>query len=449
MEGSEVLGNIYHKAISYGLKKGADQVELFVIEGYSDVVQLEKNAIKASESKSVTGLGVRAYTKKGLGIATTSLIDEDSTKDIVNKAVKLSKLSPPDKLFKTLPGPFEIYPTIDGLSNEGVSNLSADKLTEMAITAIDSALEKHDVVVSGNLTRSHATEIIYNSLGVEVTQNLSSLSGVIFVKAEKEDDIATSWDYQKTRSVKEFDPERIGRTASENAISLLGSKKIKSQELPIILDSRGSLDTLSSIISAGLDAFEVILGTAYFKDRLGEQITNEGITLIDNPLYPGGVGSANFDDEGVPHKELTLIEAGVAKAYFSNSYCANVLGIKNTGHASKGSLSSKPHPDLTQIQISPGSWTVDEIIAETKKGLYLKDSSLEPSSGSPNISVLIDQGFLIENGEISHPLKETMVGTNIFDLLKNINAISKEVVNESGSISPAIRIANAKIAGGE
>ncbi|MCK5045598.1 MAG: TldD/PmbA family protein, partial [Candidatus Heimdallarchaeota archaeon] len=73
----------------------------------------------------------------------------------------------------------------------------------------------------------------------------------------------------------------------------------------------------------------------------------------------------------------------------------------------------------------------------------------EPSSGSPNISVLIDQGFLIENGEISHPLKETMVGTNIFDLLKNINAISKEVVNESGSISPAIRIANAKIAGGE
>ena len=443
------MGDIYHKAINLGLKKGADQVELFVIEGYSDVVQLEKNAIKASESKSITGLGVRAYTKKGLGIATTSLIDDDSIKEIVIKAVKLSKLSPPDKLFKTLPGPFENYPIIEGLSSKGVSNLTADKLTELAINAIDSALEKQEVVVSGNLTRSHATETIYNSLGVEVTQDLSSLSGVIFVKAEKKDDIATSWDYQKTRTIEEFDPEHIGRTASENAISLLGSKKIKSQDLPIILDARSTLDTLSSIISAGLDAFEVILGTAYFKDRLGEQITHEGITLLDNPLYPAGVGSSRFDDEGVPHKELTLIEKGVAKAYFSNSYCANVLGIKNTGHASKGSLSSKPHPDLTQIQIAPGKWSKDEIISETKKGLYLKDSSLEPSSGSPNISVLIDQGFLIEKGEISHPLKETMVGTNIFDLLKNISAISKEVINESGSISPMIRITKAKIAGGQ
>ncbi len=443
------MGNIYHKALALGLRKGADQVELFVIEGYSDVVQIEKNAIKASESKSVTGLGVRAYTKKGLGIATTSLIDAESIKEIVIKAVKLSKLSPPDKLFKTLPGPFENYPTIQGLSNKGVSNLTAAELTELAISAIDSAVEKHEVVVSGNLTRSHATETIYNSLGVEVIQNLSSLSGVIFVKAEKNKDIATSWDYQKTRSLKDFNPEYIGRTASENAISLLGSKKIRSQDLPIILDARSTLDTLSSIISTGLDAFEVILGTAYFKDRLGEQITHEGITLIDNPLYRGGVGSANFDDEGVPHKELTLIEKGVAKAYFSNSYCANVLGIKNTGNASKASLSSKPHPDLTQIQIAPGSWKKDEIISETKKGLYLKDSSLEPSSGSPNISVLIDQGFLIEKGEISHPLKETMVGTNIFNLLKNINAISKEVINESGSISPAIRIAKAKVAGGE
>ena len=89
------------------------------------------------------------------------------------------------------------------------------------------------------------------------------------------------------------------------------------------------------------------------------------------------------------------------------------------------------------------------MIADTKRGIYLKDSALEPSAGSPNISVLIDQGFLIKNGEISHPLKETMVGTNIFDLLANVEAISKELINESGSISPAIKISKATIAGGK
>jgi PmbA protein len=443
------MGNIYHKAIQYGLRKGADQIELYVLEGSSDVVQLEKNAIRAAESKTVTGIGVRAYTKKGLGIATTSLLDSDSIRDIVTKAVKLSKLSPPDKLFKTLPGPFDNYPQINGLSDDKITFITPDKLTEMAIDAIDSAVENNNVYVSGSFNRSNATETIYNSQGIEVTQSLNSLSGVLFVKAERNGDIATSWDYQKTRKADEFNPIKIGKTAAENAISLLGAKKIKSDKLPIILDHRSTLDTLASVVGNGLDAYEVILGTAFFKDRLGEQITHEQITIIDNPLYKDGVGSAIFDDEGVPHSPLTLIDKGVAKAYFSNSYCANVLGIKNTGNASKDSLSSKPHPDLTQIQISPGDWSVDEMIAETKKGLYLKDSSLEPTSGSPNISVLVDQGFMVENGEISHPLKETMVGTTIFKLLKRIDAISKETINESGLISPSIRIKQAKIAGGK
>jgi len=443
------LGNIYEKALQLGLKKGADQIEIYVLKGNTDVVQIEKNAIKAAESKSVTGIGVRAYTKKGLGIATTSIIDPSSIKDIIIKAVKLSKLSPPDKLFKTLPGPFEKYPEIKDLSDKQINELPPDQLTELAIDAIDSSLEKHNVIVSGSFNRSNATEIIYNSLGIEVTQKLNSISGVLFVKAERNGDIATSWDYQKTRKAKEFNPKKIGATAAENAISLLGAKKIKTDKLPIILDTRSTLDTLSSIVGVGLDAYEVILGTAFFKDRLGEQITNEKITIIDNPLYSGGVGSAIFDDEGVPHSKLSLIEDGVAKAYFSNSYCANILGIKNTGHASKGSLSSKPHPDLTQIQINGGDWSTEEIINETKKGLYLKDSSLEPTSGSPNISVLIDQGFMIEKGEIAHPLKETMVGTTIFKLLKKIDAISKETLNESGSISPTIRISEANIAGGK
>ncbi|MFW9922096.1 MAG: TldD/PmbA family protein [Candidatus Thorarchaeota archaeon] len=443
------MDELFQKAIKYGIKKGADQVEIFALEGCIDIVQLEKNAIFASESKSITGIGVRVYTKKGLGIATSSLIEKESIKKIVEIAVKLSKLSPPDKLFSSLPGPFTNYPKIDGLNDKGICELPDEKLPEMASEAIDSALERHKVITSGNFKRTDVNETIHNSMGIEISQRLSSLTGVIFAKAENGNDIATSWDFQKVRNHKEFQPSRIGRTAAENAVSLLGAKKIRSAELPIILDQRSTIDTLSSIIAAGLDAYEVILGTAFFKDRLGEQLTSSEITLIDNPLYPEGVGSAIFDDEGVPHRKITLIENGVAKNYFSNSYCANVLGIENTAHAQKQSLGSKPHPDLTQVQITPGNASLDELIKETKKGLYLKDSALEPSAGSPNISVLIDQGFLIKDGEISHPLKETMIGSNIFELLTNIEAVSKEVINESGAISPAIKISKVSVAGGK
>ncbi|MHA1213368.1 MAG: PmbA/TldA family metallopeptidase [Candidatus Heimdallarchaeota archaeon] len=159
------MGDIYQKAVHYGLKKGADQVEIFILEGFTDVIQLEKNAIKASESKTVTGIGVRAYTNKGLGIATTSLLDQDSINNIVGKAVKLSKLSPPDDLFERLPGPFDTYPEVTGLCDEKICNLPDGQLTEMAIEAIDNALEKHDVIASGNFSRSYAIEKIYNNFG--------------------------------------------------------------------------------------------------------------------------------------------------------------------------------------------------------------------------------------------------------------------------------------------
>ena len=131
--------DLFRKILKYGLKKGADQIEVFILEGSSDIVQLEKNAIFASESKSITGFGVRAYTKKGLGIATSSIIDKESLKEITEKAVKLSKLSPPDNLFATLPGPFTKYPEISGLCDCSINDLPEEEITEMAINSIENA----------------------------------------------------------------------------------------------------------------------------------------------------------------------------------------------------------------------------------------------------------------------------------------------------------------------
>jgi len=242
------MDEFYKKAVKYGLKKKADQVELFVLKGYTDVVQLEKNAIFAAESKTITGIGIRAYTKNGVGMATTSSLDHSAIKGVVSKAVTLSKLSPPDDLFESLPGPFDKYPKLDGLYDDAIENMPDDDLPEMAITAIDCALEKHDVIVMGNFKRLIVSESIYNSMGVETSQSFSSLTGVIFAKAEKKDDIATSWDYQKVRKMDEFSPETIGSEAAKNAVSLLGSKKIKGGELPVILDNIKKIISVKTVI---------------------------------------------------------------------------------------------------------------------------------------------------------------------------------------------------------
>ncbi|MEA2070875.1 MAG: TldD/PmbA family protein [Asgard group archaeon] len=444
------MEQIFQNAIEYGQKKGADQLDLYILEGCSETVQIEKNNIIVSESKSITGIGIRVYTNNSLGMATTSLLTKQAILEAINRAYGLSKASPSDELFDSLPGPYSDYPIIGGLADAETCSLPGDYLTEIAIEAIETALEKHDdIILSGNFKRTYATEKIINNLGISVEQNFSSLSGLLFAKALKNGEVATSWDYQRVRNVKDFSYREIAKNAVENAKSLLGAKKIQSEKLPLILDQRSTIDTIGSILSRGLNAYQVVLGTAFFKDSLGDLIATEQLTVQDNSLYPKGTGSSPFDDEGVPHQKLTLIEDGVAKAYFSDSYSAKILGIENTAHAERGGIGGKPHPGLNQLQIEAGDWTIDEMIAETKKGLYLKDSGLNPSSGTPNISNLIDQGYLIQDGELSHPIKETMVGTTVFHLLKNIEAISKERINESGSISPAIKVSAVPIAGGK
>ncbi|MCF2142289.1 MAG: TldD/PmbA family protein [Candidatus Heimdallarchaeota archaeon] len=438
-----------HEAINFGLKRGADQLEFFILHGNSETVQIEKSAIKASENKSISGMGIRAYTKKGLGIATTTLLTECSLKELTKKAVQLSKIAPPDELFKSLPGPFTAYPKVNGLYDKTITNFPDGHLTDLAIEAIEAGLEKHNVIISGSFEREVVEESIYNSLGVEVNQKATALAGVIYAKAERSGDIATSWDYQRIREAATFNPVEIGSNAAKNAVSLLGAKKVKSGEMAVILDQRSTQDTFLTIFGTGLNAYEVLLKTAFFMDRLGQKITHEQITVHDNPLYPGGSASAIFDDEGVPHQKITLIKKGIAIAYFSNSYTANALNIPNTAHAAKSNLGGIPYPDLNQLQIEAGDWSSEELIRETKKGIYLKDTPLEPTTGSPNISILVDQGFLIEKGEITHPLKETMIGTNVFSLLKNIDAVGKELLNEAGSIAPMIRISKATVSSEE
>ena len=99
-------------------------------------------------------------------------------------------------------------------------------------------------------------------------------------------------------------------------------------------------------------------------------------------------------------------------------------------------------PQLQLIQIDPGTASKDELFAELGTGLYL-ESGLFAMSGT-NISQQVDVGFWVEKGEIKHPVKNTMLGTTVYDVLKDIKLIGKELLIEGGMKSPMILIGSTK-----
>ncbi|MBN1682064.1 TldD/PmbA family protein [Candidatus Bathyarchaeota archaeon] len=437
---------IAKKNVEYGISLGADQVEIQILNQKQTRLEIRKSSLKGGDILETGGAGVRVYVGKSLGLTSTTRINE--LNESVKKAYSLAKGAPEDPYFSSLPIGGK-YRRVRELYDNELANAPFEILVKKMMEGIEEASPNKDYTVSSGLNRSVTEHIIVNSQGVEARTKGTIFSGSIGVKFEKGLDTSIGSEPINGRSLKELETLDAGKKAAEKAKARIGAKKISSGIMDIVLDHKSTLGSLASLLNSGANGLTAALGTAFLTGKIGEKVAEKGITIKDDPFVPGGVASQSFDDEGTPTKKLVLIEKGLFKNYLTDSYSANRLNVENNGHGAKNSLISKPTPTITNVIISPGKWNTEEIIKDTKKGILIEDSGLTLQGASTNISRMVDNGYYIENGEIKHPVKNTMVGITVFDALSNINAISKEIVNLWGSQTPNIRITKVKISSGQ
>ncbi|MHA1910831.1 MAG: TldD/PmbA family protein [Candidatus Kariarchaeaceae archaeon] len=429
--------------------KGIDISEAYIIEGKQMSIQIEESSIVKAINKSSTGVGLRALHSKGVGLASSTQFDDISIDGMINDAVTLAKMATPDPAIVGLAEPVENYPEVDGLYDKELANLGSDALVELAITALNASLAKDETInVSGSVNVSIGKLAIVNSNGISVESPRTSIQMFLSNKITKEnDEVGVGFEYGFGRTISEINAEKIGKVAAEKAFKMLGSKKIESGNYPFLLSERATRQSIGGIISRGISAYEIDQGTAFFSDRLGDEIANSSLSIIDNPLENGGLSSRAFDDEGTPSQKLTLIKEGVLMTYLSDVYTANKLDIPNTGSASKNGYAGIPRPSLSLIQIQAGDTSNEELLEELGTGLMI-ESAIFPMAGT-NISQQVDIGFWVEKGEIKHPVKNTMLGTTVYDLLMNIKQVGKEQLVESGLKSSMILVDETKFSSGK
>jgi PmbA protein len=433
------------KGVEYGVSLGADQVEVCAVNLSQFRVEVRNAHVTGSDILEVGGAGVRVYVNGSLGIASTSRLTE--LRGTVEKAYHLAKGAPADPYFKSLPGPSK-YELVERLYDKKLAVLPFEELAARFMEGIEAASPESGFTVSGNLARAVEESAVVNSLGVEAFTSETTISGYISSKIEKNGDTGLGEEPIMGRSLEEFNPVKAGDKAAETARSHLGAKKVTTGTVAVILDFRTARNSLGGVLDLGASGLNVALGTSFLSDRIGARIAPPSLSVVDDPHTPGGLSSCPFDDEGAPSTRVEIVEKGILKSFITDSYSAGRLGIPNTGHASRSGLTSKPVPSLTNINIAPGDWKLEELISGTERGVLLENSRLGPQGVSTNVSSMVDRGLYIEKGEVVHPVKNTMIGTTVFDLLANIDAITKETLKEGGSVSPALRISKIRVAGG-
>ncbi|MEM2608874.1 MAG: metallopeptidase TldD-related protein, partial [Thermoproteota archaeon] len=225
------------------------------------------------------------------------------------------------------------------------------------------------------------------------------------------------------------------------AIESLGSKKVESFNGSVVLDYDVAADFFSSFLEA-LNGDMVWRGRSPLKDRVGQKITVDSLSIIDDGTIEGGISTSLFDYEGVPRMRTILVERGVLKNFINNSYTAGILSTKTTGNAS-GFLSVAP----SNILVSPGGWSDEGLFEDIKQGLLVKRFSGEIRPENGLVSGSVKQAFLIENGEIKHPVKECMISGNLYDFLKGITGVGNVLKKRGSVITPRVMIENVSIIG--
>ncbi len=194
-------------------------------------------------------------------------------------------------------------------------------------------------------------------------------------------------------------------------------------------------------------------GTSFWKDSLGDSVAIESLNIVDKPHdLSAGSGIRSFDSEGNPTKDIEIIKDGVLQTFLHNQRTANKEKLEPTGNTfrSMGGQPSFTQPPANifpnSLWVLPGEIPEDELIKDTKQGIIIHNFQGTVRNQNGIFSGIAKGAYLIENGEITKPVTGISISGNVFELLKNIQGIGKELhLTNAYALTPMMKFTGIKV----
>jgi len=436
------LKGVGKQILKLGEQLDTDETEAYVVSNRVLTVRLVNNAVFEAKGVHDIGVGLRVIKDGGLGFSSTANLSADSLRKAVHAALDASKARRlPFKY--SFPSPAK-PPKVLGVYDARLAKLPGDKTVELAYDMIEESMAHSRKVVDNagvlNVVEFHS--IVMNSHGLVAKDDGTFFEASLAVTAKEGTKSSEGSEATAGRSLKELKPKDVGKRAAEMAIDGLKAKPLKEGTYEIILDPEpavninGNVSMLSSPLIAKLYY-------PLFLDKLGKEVGSEQLTIVDNPLMPGGVSSAAVDEEGVPSRKVAIMDRGVLKNFVYDSFYGAMEKKRTTSSGARVSMAvgvsmfpgknynAEPAPVTRNSYIVPGDWKRDEIIEDTKAGLLAQRfhyTRLTNPTRGDFTSVLRMGLYRVEKGEVVGPLQKSRIIDNLLNILKNVNAVSDKLV---------------------
>ena len=412
--------DIIEKALSAAKQAGAEGADVSFIKGGGLDVQVRLGKVESAERAEDYQMGMRVFVgQKSATISSGQLDDENITK-LAERAVAMAKHAPEDPYARlaTAEEQAKSFPDIELFDD---TSYSTEQLTEIALACEEAALSQAGISNSDGASASSGSSevLIGTSTGFNASYKRSSFGFSAVVLAEKDGQMERDYDYSSAVFAEDLDkPEVVGRSAATRTLARLGGRKPQTGTFPVIYDKRVSR-SLAGHVASAINGAAIARGTSFLKDKMGQQIANASVRLLDNPLLPRGMGSRLFDGETLPVQKHYLVKDGCLQGWLLDLATAAQLGLSPTGNASR-SLSGPPSPSVSNFIMEEGETTLDDMIADIDQGFYITElmgSSVSLTTGDYSRGA---SGFWIENGRITWPATEATIAGNLKDIFTDM-----------------------------
>ena len=417
-------------------KIGASNASVTIGHSISETVNFRNNNLDESNRSDGLAFNIDTYIgKKKSSISSSNLLDQNLN-TLIEKCYETTKITPEDE-FNSLPDQNLLSDSLKNLNIYDDTHIENDKkieyLKELESTASE---DKRIVNTESSFTEKKSNFILANSDGFCSGYKTSSFTVSCVAVAQDEKSMERDYEYSSKRYLDDIkDPKSLGKIASHQTIRKLSPKKIGSEKLSVIFDKRIAKGMLSAFASA-ISSSAIARGTSFLKDQLNEQIFSNSINIIDKPDIIKGLGSKNFDSEGVKSDTLNLVKEGVLKSYLVDSYNGRKLNIKSNGRSG----------GTTNLYFENGNQSYDELLKMNSKCIYITETIGHGSNLVTGDYSVGATGFLVENGRFKYPINEITIAGNFKDMFKRI-FLANDLDFEYSTNSPTMMIEGMTVAG--
>lgn len=455
---------VAHDVLEICLSTGGDFAEIFFEDTYEGSISLLSGKVDNSSTRHLYGAGIRILKEFQEVYGTTSDCTEEGLKKLATELAGTYDGEPAGITF-TFTEEDATQNGIVKIDRESKSVALEEKIGYLR--TVDDAMKDYDPrIIQRMVSMSDCTQYVTiantNGRYVHDVRNQQRIAATAVARSgdKSQSNGETIGGNFGIDGYKSKDLVAFAKRVCQACVTMLEAPEMVGGVYPVVINNGFGGVLFHEACGHSLEASSVAIGASVFCGKLGEKIASDVVTAIDDGTIHNEWGSTNVDDEGNPTQKNVLIENGILKGYMVDARNGRRMGMCPTGNTRRESYRYSPTSRMTNTYIANGTSTFEEIIAATELGLFAKSlggGSVNPVTGEFNFAV--NEGYMIENGKITHPVRGATLIGNGATALHNIDMVGNNQTfghgmcgASSGSIpanvgEPTLRIQNMTVGG--